>query len=164
MQFSVAPEISQDKAINADLHDAAEFWNQRVGSTVIAFIDDYKGPIPPPTSETDKSIFPLNVIYLHPNWPFSNEMAGKTTLTIQIGKIRNALISINTNLKFCAGDCELFPDKVSRRKVFAHEFGHALGLKHSESINDIMYPTATPGGILDNLTIPEASLRDLLEI
>lgn len=146
-----------------DLLAAIQFWEKKAGRTLFTLNKWRTGDIPyygDPSKPTD---IVENVIFLQSPWPHEKKVAGKTFFFANGNTIQKAAIFINAHTDLCRGSCYNEPTRTSRRKLLAHELGHFLGfVGHSGALNDIMYPEILPGGSLEDLTVDEALLRNLV--
>ena len=145
-----------------DLQDAMTFWEQKAGKTLF----DYKGvwsgtQVYTGTPETPGTITG-NVIFFQNPWPASENIIGQTVVSSVSNEIQHAMIMINPDATFCAGDCTGQPNQNSSRKNLTHELGHFIGLVHNQDVNNVMYPVLQPGGTLDTVTVDQPTLMSLV--
>ncbi len=146
----------------ADLQDAFRYWDQKAGKTVFDFKGQWARGLPYSGDPTKPSSILGNVIFFANPWPYASNFVGMTTVESGSGGINAAMVMINGGVNFCTGDCA-FDSRTSARKTFAHELGHFIGLSHVSDPNDIMYPSALPGGSINQLGVDTATLRTLTQ-
>lgn len=107
----------------------------------------------------DPSEIFMNAIVLQDPWPFSQGIVGKTHIHTRNSNFEHGLILLDKNGSYCTGDCSNSSGSTSRRKLFAHELGHLLGLNHVDDVNNIMNPEITSGGAIVNLSVDTDALN-----
>ena len=130
-------EISQNK--QAIISDVILSKHQIVVNDKIYF-QGWQGALDQIAYSDDVSIQLVFTEYFRPNSILINlkdtqsKYDGYTNFALKHNKIIQSYVTIydSQNLK----DAEF-------EKILRHEMGHGLGLAHSESINDIMYPVLT---------------------
>jgi hypothetical protein len=157
--------ITTSTTAQADFKDAMAFWEAKAGKKLF----DYRGNwsengVPYSGSPTSPSAILGNVIFFQNPWPFSPNIVGQTTtINTSQNQIQAAMIMINPQTPLCTADCTYDNYSSSERKAFTHELGHFLGLAHVPDTANIMYPSLTPGGSLENETVDMATFNQLVQ-
>jgi hypothetical protein len=160
VSLEVDPKLTTDPQALADLQDAFRFWEERAGKPLFTLKGDWNSSDPPFRGSVNNPEALLgNVIFFQNPWSLDNQVAGNTIVHSTDGVISNAIILLNPDTHYCAGDCNDSLWLLSRRKLIAHELGHFLGLGHAASENDIMFPKILVGGELSHLSVDEAGLK-----
>ena len=145
----------------ADFEDGMRFWEEKAGKKLFDVQGEWTGGgLPYQGAAQNPDSIVENVVFVHYQWPFASGYVGMTVVK-PFDSGQRALVMINPNTNFCHGDCNYNFTETSMRKTFAHELGHFIGLQHSQSKGDIMYPTSLPGGSLNQLSFDESALRTL---
>jgi hypothetical protein len=153
--------ISSQEA-QADLKDAFNFWESQTGKQIFDFKGEWVSKTLPYTGNpTSPDAILGNVIFFQNPWPYTPTTVGMTTVISSDQGIESAMIMLNPNTLFCSGDCH-FDYRTSRRKTFAHELGHFIGLSHVNDPDNIMYPTSIPGGSLSQVKVDSTTLKTLV--
>jgi hypothetical protein len=143
----------------ADIDAAVAFWEQQAGRPVFQIVGPwdmaqkpYTGPDP-----TQPEEILANVLFLQGPWSFDSSIAGKTIVRSSEGSISAALVLLNAEAHLCGGGCA--GGGISRRRLITHELGHLIGLGHSQSEENIMFPEILPGSSLENMTVDQEALN-----
>ncbi len=147
-----------------DFEDAMNYWESKAGRKLF----DYKGVVDNARAafsgdpSQPEAIYYNIVLRLNP-WSLPQNVVGQTTVLSVGDEIRSAMIVLNPEVSFCAQDCRVQPRSTSQRRTFAHELGHFLGMAHTDSKSNIMYPDAIPGGTLTDMAAEVPELLALTE-
>lgn len=161
--ITVTEEIADSEAAMNDVLDAMEFWEAKAGKSLFALQGVWSSSQEPVAGNFDQpsQIF-ANAVFFPMSWPMSGDIAGKTTLTKVSGRFQQGFVVLNRYRSYCFGDCQGDYQRVSFRRLIAHELGHFIGLPHSaQNPQDIMQPVLAPGGDLNSVTFDTATLLSL---
>jgi len=157
--------ILQDSESKRDLDEAMSFWHSKANRTIFQIKGEWDSSAKPFSGSPDSpgDLF-ANVLFYQNPWDMGEQIAGKTVLHSTNFKVTNAIVLINPGTNFCAGNCENSGDeyRISRRKLFAHELGHFIGIGHTDDSSDVMYPQILPGGDLTNVKVSESELQRVI--
>lgn len=157
--------ILQDTETKSDLDDAMKFWELKAGRSIFDIKGDWDSSAKAFSGSADNpgDLF-ANVLFYQNPWDMDGQIAGRTVLHSTNYRVTNAIVLINPGTAFCAANCENDGDKnrISRRKLFAHELGHFIGIGHTDDIDDLMYPTIQRGGDLTNVKVSESELQRVI--
>lgn len=145
-----------------DLEDAIQFWENKTKKHLFQIQGGWSGGSPVEGSINDPDSLKGNILYLMSPWQFSSTAAGNTILLSQEEIIQNSVIFINADKTYCSGDCSGQTTETSRRKLFAHELGHFLGLGHVSQSGNIMYPSIEHGADLSSVEVDISSLQSVI--
>jgi hypothetical protein len=158
VQIYTDPSLIPNAEAAADFRDAMAFWEEKVGYRLF----DYRGNSWNGESYDNGDEVSQNALYLHKDWSFASNIAAQTVVLSKSSEIQGAVIMVNPGTHFCSGDCLGQTNRTSRRKVFAHELGHFIGMGHNNDRANIMYPDALPGGDIRSLNVNADELRPLI--
>lgn len=163
VEIYVDTAVINDSAAQKDLKDAMQFWEDKTKKHLFHIQGSWNGGFPVEGSLENPDFLRANVLYLMSPWPFAPTAAGNTILLSDEGWIQNSVIFINTEKTYCASDCPGQTKEISRRKLFAHELGHFLGLGHVSQSGNIMSPSIEYGGDLSTVDVDISALRSVID-
>lgn len=123
------------RASYAAVQKAAEIWNEAQSRTymTVAFESSVVGTSPAPDG--------LNALYWMGTWSSSRSTEqGVTTLRYNVDHATEADIRINAKDFSYYDEESAAPDAIHLPSLLVHEFGHFLGLTHSQAVRSVMYP------------------------
>lgn len=148
----------------SDIQEAMTFWDSRAGKRLFDFRGTWDHKTSPAfTGSPDSpSSIAVNLIFELNPWQFSASIAAQTAVLYSQSEIRGSLIMLNGELHTCSGNCRASSfGSTSRRRIFAHELGHFLGMGHSGDGGDVMYQQIQAGNSLDDLRFDSGSLASV---
>lgn len=123
---------------------AAQVWNESVGREVIK-IGGWTSTGPSPTPDG------VNLIYFQRNWDGPSNEQARTTIYWSGERIYEADVKVNErDFEFFSGETGE-AGKLDIESLLIHEFGHVLGLKHTQIQGSVMQPTLS-GALATNLS------------
>lgn len=149
------PAVVSNAQVATEFRTAMAFWEQKVGKQVFDYRGNWNGQ-----AYTGGGIS-QNALFTQSPWNYASNIAAQTITISQKSTIQSAVIMVNPGTQFCNGECSGQENLTSIRKVFTHELGHFIGLSHSNDAANVMYPTALPGGSIDQLTVDMGTLSQL---
>ncbi|MCO5141799.1 MAG: matrixin family metalloprotease [Oligoflexia bacterium] len=155
--------LLSDASAKKDLEDAMQFWENKTGKHLFQIQGGWNNGIPVEGSLSEPDSLKGNVIYFMGPWQFFSSAAGNTILMSDQGIIQNSVVFINAEKVYCEGNCATQTNEISRRKLFAHELGHFLGLGHVSETGNIMYPSIEHGADLDSVNIDISALQSVID-
>ena len=153
------PQIGSTEDGRSDFYAAMGFWESKAGKKIFDYKGDWTGGQAPFTGNPSKpdGVLANAAVFQYP-WPYSASTAGMTTVISRGGEFQGAVIMLNPSIPLCSGSCWGESYRTSRQRLLAHELGHFIGLDHSSSAGNIMYPSLSPGGSLEQDSIDQAAL------
>ncbi|HVK62690.1 MAG TPA: matrixin family metalloprotease [Bdellovibrionales bacterium] len=132
---------SVEKQFHDDIMAAAKKWNEKIGHEVlrVSLATSRAGK---PAQDGD------NFIYQLKTWERDRmQEQARTTVYWSGDRIHEADIRINDAAHEFATSSVLLPNRIDIESLLVHEFGHVLGLAHSDAPGSVMaktLPSATP--------------------
>lgn len=155
------PALAANPDADADFRTAIVFWESKVGKQLFEYRGTWTGGAPYAGNPVSPSAIFANVVLILNPWAFPANTVGQTVVnTDDNKKIEASIIMINPGARYCAGDCLSGGSGPSQRKLFAHELGHFLGLGHTGSTADIMFPDLQPGASLAGVSVDIDALHE----
>jgi len=118
------------------IYYSANKWNNLFNRQLISIEKDF---VDRKTLDKDG----LNVISMPTQWPRTVYQQASTSVRWNGSQIIETDIIINRNFQFYSGHLDK-TNKFNLESLFIHEFGHALGLNHINSPNNVMNPILRP--------------------
>jgi hypothetical protein len=153
------PSVVSDEESNRDFQEAMAFWEEKAGKKLFDYKGVWRGGSPYAGDAQQPGDAIANVVFHQMPWPFSQRVAGQTTIFEEDGFIQSALVMLNPDLEFCTGSCVGARNLTSHRNTLAHELGHFIGLEHVQDEANIMFPTVLEESSLERVTVDLSALQ-----
>jgi len=128
-----------------DLYRAAYDWNMTDANFKLQFVDwNFK---------EDRKKGAVTVSFTSVEQLEENQLAITWNKSLG-GGINRSMIEFELNEKYCTDENES-ADCISLYNLALHELGHALGLKHNDDPNSIMYRAISPGVKKKKMTLAD---------